>query len=92
MKFPKMVGLKGASEILGVSNTNLKRLRGLPEPITQIDNKSVWLESDILAFKEATGRDIIKKQLASVIANRDTKLSREQAQAILDIIKGGAEG
>jgi hypothetical protein len=95
MNFPKFVGTKGACGILGVHVSNLRRLRGFPQHVMEIDNKPIWLESDILEFKEKTKRDPnkkIKKQLVQIISNRDVELSPEQVQRMLDIIKGGAEG
>lgn len=47
---PRMMGAKEAAEALGTSQTNLRTVSGLPEPVQKVGATTLWLESEILEF------------------------------------------
>jgi hypothetical protein len=47
-----LAGAAEASEILGVKQTNLRKLVGLPEPLQVLAMGSVWLREDIEEFAD----------------------------------------
>jgi hypothetical protein len=49
---PKLVSAVEAAEMLGVRQTNLRTLAGLPEPYDRSRAGTLWRESDIAEFKK----------------------------------------
>ena len=53
---PALLSSKQVAEVLGilpVRMTAQKKVKGFPPPVYVFDKFSVWLESDIVAWKEA---------------------------------------
>jgi hypothetical protein len=53
---PELLGARDAAEILGVAQTNLRTLKGLPEPYDKVSATTLWRKSDIERFAKTTGR------------------------------------
>lgn len=56
MNIPQLIGKAGIAKLFEVKPTSTSHLvgaKGFPEPVTEIDGRSFWLESDVLAYKEA---------------------------------------
>lgn len=54
-KIPPLCGTKEVAEILGITRYNVpntRKTKGFPDPITYIGTRPVWLQSDIIAYKE----------------------------------------
>jgi predicted DNA-binding transcriptional regulator AlpA len=52
---PPLCGVTEVADILGIKRTtmpSMRLLKGFPEPITLIGNRPIWLESDIVCYKE----------------------------------------
>lgn len=57
---PKLVSSTGVAKILGILRSNMfhqRKVKGFPTPVTQVDNKPLWLETDVLKFKEIKDRE-----------------------------------
>jgi hypothetical protein len=46
----RLMGATEAAEAIGVSQTNLRPLTGLPEPVAVLRCGTIWLADDIEAF------------------------------------------
>lgn len=54
--FPKMLSSKQVAEVLGIQRTSMaqkRKVKSFPAPIVVVDGFPLWLESDIVAWKEA---------------------------------------
>ncbi|MBD0381256.1 helix-turn-helix transcriptional regulator [Paenibacillus sedimenti] len=52
---PPLCGVTEVARLLGVERTTLPRMRkfkDFPQPITHIGTRPIWLESDIVDYKE----------------------------------------
>jgi predicted DNA-binding transcriptional regulator AlpA len=47
-----ILGAREAAAVLGVSQSNLRELVGLPEPFQTLAMGNIWLRSDIEAFRD----------------------------------------
>jgi hypothetical protein len=56
---PPIPELWGATEIahyLGIERPNLYKIKGLPEPVAQLERGRLWLADEIREWARATGR------------------------------------
>lgn len=58
VKVPELMGAKEAAAELGVLQTNLRTIKGLPAPVQKIGATTLWLAADIrrLAKERAAAR------------------------------------
>ena len=49
-KKPRLYGAAEAAGVLGVDQTNVRRLQGIPKPHAVLKSGTVWLADDIDAF------------------------------------------
>jgi predicted DNA-binding transcriptional regulator AlpA len=52
---PPLCGVTEVARLLGVERTtipSMRKLKSFPEPITFIGNRPVWLESEMIIYKE----------------------------------------
>jgi hypothetical protein len=59
---PRVIGAKEAAEILGVKQTNIRTVRGLPEPYDQVAATTLWRESEIKAFARQRNRRLERER------------------------------
>jgi hypothetical protein len=52
---PELLGAREAADMLGKSQTNLRTLKGLPEPYDKVRATTLWRKSDIERFAKANG-------------------------------------
>jgi hypothetical protein len=48
-----LLGAQEAAEFLGVHQSNLRAMVGLPEPFRVLAMGSIWLRDDLVAFQQA---------------------------------------
>jgi hypothetical protein len=53
---PKIIGASTAASILGVNQTNLRPIPGLPEPYDKDRATTMWREDEIRAFARKRAR------------------------------------
>jgi hypothetical protein len=50
---PKVIGAAQAALIIGVRQSNLRTLAGLPDPYDKVSSGTLWREDEIRAFADA---------------------------------------
>jgi hypothetical protein len=75
---PELMGAKEAAEALGVGQTNLRVVSGLPEPYDSVGATTLWRADEIRALAR---QKAAKKKMDAILEHEAAKRHKEEQAA-----------